>query len=47
MNSQDEIVLDVNPPPFPIPHHQERRLALIPLASSNPNPLSSDNESQS
>jgi hypothetical protein len=46
MSSQDEIVLDVNPPPFPTPYHREHRLALTPLALSNPDPPSSDNESQ-
>jgi hypothetical protein len=45
MSSQDEIVLDVNPPPFPIPHRCERRSALIPLALSNPDPPLSNNES--
>src|SRR5437588_2451621 len=45
-SSQDEIVLDVNPPPFPIPHHPERRLALTPLALSNPDPPLSDDKSQ-
>src|SRR5205807_4844080 len=45
-SSQDEIILDINPPPFPIPHHHEHCLALTPLALSNPNPLLSNDESQ-
>jgi hypothetical protein len=45
-SSQDEIVLDINPPPFPIPHRREHCLALTPLVSSNPDPPPSDDESQ-
>src|SRR5207302_1403535 len=45
-SSQDEIVLDINPPPFSVPHHRERHLALTPLAVSNPNPPSSNDQSQ-
>src|SRR5205807_6967001 len=44
--STDEIVLNVNPPPFLTPYHRKRHLALTPLVSSNPDPPSSDNESQ-
>jgi hypothetical protein len=46
-SSQDKIILDVTPPPFPIPHCQGHHSVFIPLALSNPDPNQSDSKSQS
>jgi hypothetical protein len=46
MSSQDEIVLNVNPPPLPTPHHQGQHSVFTPLVLSNPNLSQSNNKSQ-
>jgi hypothetical protein len=47
MSSQDEIVLDINPPPFPTPHRQGHHSVFTPLTLSNPNLSQSNSQSQS